>query len=71
MFRSIKQKNAKIYHKTVKASIVDQKKYLEIRAWTGETLSYGFANNKGTDQPVLPHCLSSPFVIRLLGSIIS
>ena len=32
---------------------------------------WGFANNKGADQPAHPHSLASAFVIRLLESIIS
>ena len=31
----------------------------------------GFENNKGADQPAQPRNLISPFVIRLLESIIS
>ena len=30
-----------------------------------ESLSTGFANNKGADRPALPHSLISAFVIRL------
>ena len=36
-----------------------------------KTCFRGFANNKGTDQPVHPHSLISAFVIRSLESIIS
>ena len=36
-----------------------------------KTCLWGFANNKGADQPVHPHSLMSGFVIRLLESIIS
>ena len=36
-----------------------------------ETLSSGFANNKGVDQPAHPHSLISAFVILFLESITS
>ena len=36
-----------------------------------KTCLWGFANNKGADQPVHPHSLISAFVIPLLESIIS
>ena len=36
-----------------------------------ETCLWGFANNKGADQPVHPHSLISTLVICLLESIIS
>ena len=36
-----------------------------------KTCLWGFANNKGADQPVHPHSLISTFVICLLESIIS
>ena len=36
-----------------------------------ETCLRGVKNNKGADQPAHPHNLISPFVIRLLESIIS
>ena len=36
-----------------------------------KTCLWGFANNKGTDQPAHPRSLISAFVIRLLISIIS
>ena len=42
-----------------------------IWASTRENLSLVFANNKGADQPVHPHRLISPFVIRFLQSVIS
>ena len=32
---------------------------------------WGYANNKGTDQPAHPHSLTSTFLTRLLESIIS
>ena len=35
-----------------------------------KNLSLPYANNKGADQPVLPHSLISTFVVRSLGSII-
>ena len=36
-----------------------------------KTCLWGFANNKGADQPAHPHSLISAFVIHLLKSIIS
>ena len=42
-----------------------------IWASSQENLSWGFANNKGADQPVHPHRLISAFVIQFSESIIS
>ena len=39
-------------------------------ASTGESLSLGFPNNQGTDQPVHTHRLLSAFVIHLLARTI-
>ena len=36
--------------------------------WAEETCLCGFVNNKGADQPALPHSLNSAFVIHLLKS---
>ena len=41
-----------------------------IWASTQENLSFGFANNKGADQPAHPRSLISTFVIHLLESTI-
>ena len=38
--------------------------------WHEKTCLHGFANNKGTDQPVYPRSLISAFVICILESII-
>ena len=40
-------------------------------ALTRENLLWGFANNKGADQPVHPRRSISAFVFRILESIIS
>ena len=40
-----------------------------INKWASaqETCLWGYANNKGADQPVHPHSLISAFVIGLIG----
>ena len=47
--------------------------FLPCHKWvlTGENLSSGFSNNKGTYQPVYPCSLISAFIIRFLQSMIS
>ena len=44
--------------------------FIIVLASNGENLSWGFVNNTGADQPVLPRSVISTFVIRFLESII-
>ena len=45
--------------------------YQSYWAWSRENMISLHANNKGSDQPVLPHSLISAIVIHFLQSLIS